>query len=196
MAYGKLFESLYTGSMVGAGLNVFAVWTYVIANAKPPGTIELNPKIMATIFGCSETEVKDAIDYLCKPDGSSRTQDADGRRLIQEGAFLYSVPTWAKYNQLRNEVERRAANREAQQRWRDKHRNADVIKGEQNKPMKMQMQKEMQMQTAPAAAGGSLVQEQNGEGYHSPVAAVNRWAANWAAASDGKAMKAAQEGRP
>lgn len=169
MAYGKIFESLYTGSMVGAGLNVFATWAYVIANAKPPGTIELNPRIMATIFGCSQEEVKAAIDYLCSPDESSRTPDFDGRRLIPEGSFLYSVPTWAKYNQLRNEVERRAANREAQRRWREKHRNADVSKDKQSKPMEMQMQKEMQMQTASAAEGCSLVQEQNGEGYHSPV---------------------------
>lgn len=169
MAYGKIFESLYTGSMVGAGLNVFATWAYVIANAKPPGTIELNPRIMATIFGCSPEEVKSAIDYLCSPDESSRTPDHDGRRLIPEGKFLYSVPTWEKYNKLRNEVERRAANREAQQRWREKHRNAYVSTDKQSKPMQMQMQMHTQMQTASAAEDLALVQEQNGEGYHPPV---------------------------
>lgn len=124
MAYGKIFESLYTGSMVGAGLNVFALWSYCIANAKPPGTIELNPVILATIFGCSVAEVNDAIVKLCAPDTRSRTKDQEGRRLLPEGEFLYFIPTWEKYNQMRNEVERRAANREYQRRWREKRKGA------------------------------------------------------------------------
>ena len=122
MAYGKIFESLYTGSMVGSGINVFALWAYVIASAKPPGTIELNPKILATVFGCDIAEVNDAIEKLCQPDPDSRTKDFDGRRLIPEGQFLYAVPTWEKYNSLRNEIERREQNREAAQRYRSRQR--------------------------------------------------------------------------
>ncbi len=122
MAYGKIFESLYTGSMVGSGINVFALWAYVIASAKPPGTIELNPKILATVFGCTIDEVRDAIEKLCQPDPESRTKDFEGRRLIPEGQFLYAVPTWEKYNSLRNEIERREQNREAAQRYRSRQR--------------------------------------------------------------------------
>lgn len=118
MAYGKIFESLFTGSMVGSGLNVFAVWSYCIANAKPPGTIELNPVILATVFGCPVEEVESAIDKLCQPDPKSRTKECEGRRLINEGPYLYSIPTWEKYNQIRNEIARRQQNREAQSRWR------------------------------------------------------------------------------
>jgi hypothetical protein len=126
MAYGKIFESLYTGSMVGSGLNVFALWTYVIANAKPPGTIELNPILLSAIFGCTLAEVEDALRKLCEPDPRSRTPDFEGRRLIQEGQFLYFVPTWAKYNKLRNEIERREQNRLAQKRWREKQKSLTV----------------------------------------------------------------------
>lgn len=135
MAYGKVFESLYTGSMVGSGLGVFAVWTYCIANAKPPGTIELNPKIMATIFGCQIIEVESCIAKLCEPDPYSRSKEHDGRRLVKEGEFLYFIPTWEKYNQLRNEIARRLQNRDAQRRWREKQRNADVSMDKQNKPI-------------------------------------------------------------
>lgn len=123
MAYGKIFESLYTGSMVGSGINVFALWAYVIASAKPPGTIELNPKILATVFGCTVQEIQDAIEKLCQPDPESRTREFEGRRIIPEGQFLYAVPTWGKYNSLRNEIERREQNREAARRYRTRQRN-------------------------------------------------------------------------
>lgn len=118
MSYGKTFDSLYTGSMVGAGLHVFGVWNYVIANSKPPGVVELNPRLMAAIFGCEVSLVVEAIRILCEPDPESRSKECDGRRLIHEGQFLYSIPTWSKYNQLRNEEERRAQNREHARAYR------------------------------------------------------------------------------
>jgi hypothetical protein len=118
VSYGKTFDSLYTGSMVGAGLHVFGVWNYVIANSKPPGVVELNPRLMAAIFGCEVSLVVEAIRILCEPDPESRSKECDGRRLIHEGQFLYSIPTWSKYNQLRNEEERRAQNREHARAYR------------------------------------------------------------------------------
>jgi len=134
MGYGKIFESLYTGSMVGSGLNVFALWAYCIANAKPPGSIELNPKILATTFGCTVTEVEDAIAKLCQPDPQSRTDIEEGRRLVQEGQFLYVMPTWPKYNAIRNEVDRRLQNRESQRRWRERKKGPSVRKVSRRKP--------------------------------------------------------------
>jgi hypothetical protein len=120
MSYGKIFDSLYTGSMVGAGINVFAVWGYVIANAKPPGIIELNPKLLAATFGCDVEPIVKAIECLCAPDPESRTKEYEGRRLLPEGQFLYRIPTWAKYNQIRNEVERREKNREYARAYRER----------------------------------------------------------------------------
>jgi hypothetical protein len=120
VSYGKAFDSMYTGSMVGAGLHVFAVWNYVIANSKPPGVVELNPRLMAAIFGCEVSVVIDAIRILSEPDPESRSKECDGRRLLHEGQFLYSIPTWGKYNQLRNEEERRAQNREHARAYRQR----------------------------------------------------------------------------
>ncbi len=120
MSYGKTFDSLYTGSMVGAGLHVFGVWNYVIANSKPPGVVELNPRLMAAIFGCEVSLVVEAIRILCEPDPDSRSKECEGRRLLHEGQFLYSIPTWPKYNQMRNEEERRAQNREHARAYRQR----------------------------------------------------------------------------
>lgn len=120
MAYGKIFESLFTGSMIGSGCNVFALWSYVIASAKPPGTVELNPRLLASIFGCSAADIAQAIDFLCRPDPESRNKEHEGRRLLREGQFLYAVPSWPKYNAIRNEIERRQQNREAARRYRER----------------------------------------------------------------------------
>ena len=122
MAYGKVFESMFTGSLVGTGPTVFAVWTYCVANAKPPGLVEVHPRILATILGAELDDVLRALEVLCRPDPNSRTPDEDGCKLVQEGNFLYRLPTWPKYNAIRKEEDRRRQNREAQQRWRDKQR--------------------------------------------------------------------------
>lgn len=108
--YGKHFASTYTGSMVGAGINVFGVWGYVIANTVK-SYVELNPKLLAMILGCSEAEITQAIDYLTAPDPRSRNKSHEGRRLIREGEFLYLVPTYESYRSILNQDERREYNR-------------------------------------------------------------------------------------
>lgn len=119
--YGKFFASTYTGSMFGAGSNVFAVWGYVIANTID-GQVELNPRLLSAALGASEDDVIGAIDYLCSPDPRSRSKVSDGKRLIREGEFAYRVPTFQNYRNIRNEEERREYNRikKAEERARKK----------------------------------------------------------------------------
>ena len=69
--YGKHFDSMYRGSMVGAGFGAFSVMGYVIANMKPDKVdgfqVELNSKILATTFGESEDSIIKAIEFLKQP---------------------------------------------------------------------------------------------------------------------------------
>ena len=116
--YGKIYESTFTGSMVGSGAVVFAVWSYVIAHVKPPGVVELNAALLGPVLGCPVGDVEKALEVLCAPDERSRTPDHEGRRLLREGQFLYRVPTWGHYHAMRNDDERRAYNREAQRKSR------------------------------------------------------------------------------
>jgi hypothetical protein len=124
--YGKIFESMYEGSLIGSGPMVFAVMGYVIAKHKPDrkvgSYVELNPKIMAFIFGggATEEEVTEAIEYLCEKDPKSTTPDAGGRRLLKLSQFGYQVVNGAKYRGMRDEEQRRQQNREAQARYRGK----------------------------------------------------------------------------
>lgn len=124
--YGKHFASLYQGSMVGSGAIVFAVWGYVIANAKPDrevGTqVEINPKLLAAILGESEPDVMKAIGFLCSPDPNSTSREEDGRRMVKIGAFSYRVVNGAKYRAIRDEEQRRQQLRDSQARHREKKR--------------------------------------------------------------------------
>lgn len=121
--FGKIFATTYTGSLIGSGPVVMAVWPYVIANARPPGVVELMPRYMATVIGCTVDEIKAAIEYLQQPDPESRTAVEDGRRLVHLEGHLYSVPTWATYRTKRDEDARRTYFRERQRQHRAKASN-------------------------------------------------------------------------
>ena len=105
--------------MVGAGLNVFAVWGYIITKAKH-GFIEINPKLLAFTLGGSEEEVQKALNFLQEPDLNSRSKSEGGRRLVKEGQFQYRIVNWQIYDEIKNEIERRDYNRVRQQQFRDR----------------------------------------------------------------------------
>lgn len=117
--YGKSFESMFEGSMVGAGINVFAVWSYIITKARR-GIIEINPKLLAFTLGGSEKDVEAALEFLQQPDPESRSKEEGGRRLVREGQFQYRVVNFVKYRELRDEVDRREYNRVKQQEYRER----------------------------------------------------------------------------
>lgn len=126
--YGKWFRSMYEGSMYGAGVSVFAVWGYVIANTID-SRIELNPKKLADTLGGEVNEVHEAIEFLTKPDPDSRNKAHDGRRLVREGEFQYFVPSWEEYQRIKNEEDRREYNRMKQAEWREKQKAKRLKRG-------------------------------------------------------------------
>ncbi len=124
--FGKIFGSVFTGSMYGSGPTVFAVWAYVIATARPPGTCELNPRLLADCIGCSVDDVRKAIEYLCAPDPNSRNPEHEGRRLLHIEAYTYQVVSWQKYRDMRDDESRRAYQREWIARKRRERKDASA----------------------------------------------------------------------
>jgi len=119
--YGKHFESMYTGSMVGSGAVTFAVWGYVIAHVRAPDfTVELNPKLLAFILGEHELDVVGTISRLCDPDPQSRSKLEGGRRLVRRGEYRYWVVNAETYKSERMSEERRAYWREYKRKQRAK----------------------------------------------------------------------------
>jgi len=104
--YGRHFESMYTGSMVGAGSDVFAVWGYVISHCRD-GIVELNPKVVAAMIGCEEGRIEEALEYLQTPDPQSRCQNNKGRRIVKIKPFVYEVSSWDEYQTIGKEADRR-----------------------------------------------------------------------------------------
>jgi hypothetical protein len=118
---------MYTGSMCGAGLHVFGVWNYVIANADARGYLEINPKIVSTVLGCKPEEVQAGIDYLSEVDSNSHNPAEEGRRIVREGQRLYRIVSYMYYREMRDAeakreydrayvAARRAERREAKER--------------------------------------------------------------------------------
>jgi len=137
MFYGKHHASMYEGSMVGKGACVFALMGYVISHQQPDkeygGVVSLNVKLLAATFGESEESVQSALDVLCKPDADSRTPDKEGRRLIKIGQFEYQVVNYVKYFRIRDEEDKKAANRDRQARHREKLKGVSKAQSDKDK---------------------------------------------------------------
>ena len=105
--FGKFYARTFTGSMMGAGSHVIAVWAYAVANAKPPdGEVELNPKLLAHLIGDTEKRIAEAIEYLCRLDPHSRSKAHQGRRLLKVGQFAYRLVNWPVYREVRDSERR------------------------------------------------------------------------------------------
>ncbi len=124
--FGKFFASTFTGSMFGAGADVFAVWGYAIANTVA-SQVELNPRVIAAAIGMTPERALAAIDVLIQPDSNSRSKNDDGCRLVREGEYAYRVPNHDKYRLIRCEEDRRAYNREAQSKSRKRKRESILV---------------------------------------------------------------------
>ena len=115
--FGKHYESMYSGSMYGAGIGVFAVWGWVISHTVK-SRVEVNLKRVADELGAKEEEIGAAISKLCSPDPNSRNKEHDGRRMVKEGVYQYFIPSHDIYHTIKNEDDRREQNRTAKQKQR------------------------------------------------------------------------------
>lgn len=108
--------------MIGSGSVVFAVWPYVIANMRADkevgAQVDLNPKLLAAIFGEDEKEVEKAIGKLCSPDPESTSKSEEGRRLVRVGQFAYRVVNGEHYMGIRNLDQKREYDRNQKRRKR------------------------------------------------------------------------------
>jgi hypothetical protein len=118
--YGRIFTSVYEGSMVGAGLAVFGVWNYVIAKTRM-GYVELNPKHLSLLLTGGlekEKELGEAIEFLCRKDAKSRNKAEGGARLVKEGEYQYRVVSYMEYDKIRSKEDLREYNRRKQEESR------------------------------------------------------------------------------
>jgi hypothetical protein len=125
MMYTAAFGSMFEGSMCGAGANVFAVWLYALSRCDSDGDVELCPKPVSLLIGCSEDDVRGAIEYLTAPDPDSRSDEEDGRRLVQTGKFLFRVVNRKHYAEIMSYQNKKERDRQRQQAKRDEAKAAE-----------------------------------------------------------------------
>jgi len=128
--YGKIFESMWEGSMAGVGSHRIAVWVYCISKANyKTHIVNLNPKVVATAVGDPVETVQDAIDWLCRPDPNSHSKECEGARIVKREGFSYFVVNHEHYRKLGINETKRAMWRKAQQR----HRGTDIASDDEKK---------------------------------------------------------------
>ncbi len=78
--YGKIFASLFTGSMRGKG-DLQLVFTYMISNATEEGICDFTPQCISDATGKPIDLIERCLTELESPDEMSRTRSDDGRRI-------------------------------------------------------------------------------------------------------------------
>jgi len=132
--YGQAYQSMYTGSMVGSGAVVFAVWGYVISNTDSrTSMVRLNETVISTIIGESVDVITKAIAVLCAPDPRSHRKEEGGRRLIKQGEWDYFVVNFEHYHGLAKREKRKKymADLMAKKRAKEKE-NANIVLTDDN----------------------------------------------------------------
>lgn len=148
--YCKLFASLYQGTLRGRS-NEILVFTNLLAHSTKEGTVDKHFRAIAEETGLSVDEVKAAITVLESPDEESRSPEENGARLVrldEHRVWGWRVVNYGKYRANRSEDDRAEQNRQAQARWREKHK-ADSngskppsAEGKRDKPMQRERKKQ------------------------------------------------------
>ncbi len=128
--FTKLFASIITSSIWSEDDKVRVMWITMLASADARGYVSGSVPGMAAIARLTVADAEKAIDRLCSADPYSRSREHDGRRLLAIPGG-WQVVNYIKYRQERDPETRREQNRQSQERWRKKHRQAKVS---QNKP--------------------------------------------------------------
>lgn len=134
--YCKLFASLYQGTLRGKPHEIL-VFTNMLAHADAEGYVDKHFRAIADEVGLTVEEVKTAIASLEAPDEESRSPEKDGRRITRVNdsrAWGWHIVNYGKYRAIKNDEDRREANRKAQERWREKQRllKSSVINSKQS----------------------------------------------------------------
>ena len=126
--YGKIFGSLFEGSMRGQS-NLILVFINMLCRCNPDGTDDRNPRAIADETGLPLKTVQDVLLTLESPDPESRTPDNEGRRIRLLDAHRkwgWCIINYAKYQEIRSEIDRREQNRRASAKYRQQNDDASA----------------------------------------------------------------------
>lgn len=125
--YTKLFSTILASTIWREPAEVRVVWITMLAMSDAHGRVDGSIPGLADLARVSLDQCQSALKCLSEPDFYSRTKDHEGRR-IREIDGGWEILNYLKYREATSDDLRRAKNREAVKRFREK-RNITVIKG-------------------------------------------------------------------
>jgi len=122
--YGKIFESIYDGSLYGE-FEAIVVFKAMIVLADENGQLDMSPQSIAGRTSYPLEIVKNGLSVLQKPDPDSRQPGHEGRRIIplENGrAFGWQIVNYQYYRNLASREAKKEADRVriAEKRSKDK----------------------------------------------------------------------------
>ena len=125
--YVKIHEQIFSSSIMEENVETRYIWFCLLTLADKEGFIDMTVPAIARRINISDITVASAIDKFMKPDPSSRTATADGRRLekVRE-SFGWKIINYIYYRDLRNEQSRREYMKEYMKNRRDVNKNVNA----------------------------------------------------------------------
>ena len=138
--YTKLFSTILASTIWREPAEVRVVWITMLAMADASGRVDGSVPGLADLARVSLEQCQSALKCLGEPDFFSRTKENEGRR-IREVPGGWEILNYLRYRESGSDDLRREQNREAQRRWRAKHK-LTVSKPKQDKPRSAQAEAE------------------------------------------------------
>ena len=107
--YGKIFSSMFSGSLHGHW-QAIVTFQQMIVLADKDGTIEITPSALSATTSIPLDIIEAGIAVLEAPDPASRTPDEEGRRIIRinpDRPWGWHITNYAHYRGIRTAEERR-----------------------------------------------------------------------------------------
>lgn len=111
--YGKLFSSMYDGSLYG-NWKAMVTFQQMIILCGPDGVIDMTPHALAARTGIPLDIIQEGIAVLEAPDPYSRSTENDGRRIERMDGHRpwgWLIVNYAKYRRMVDAEEKREADR-------------------------------------------------------------------------------------
>jgi hypothetical protein len=109
--YGKLFESMYDGTLGTKGpWQALVTFQQLIILADSAGLVDMTPETIARRTTIPLEIIKKGIAALEKPDPDSRSPDENGKRIIRlsdHRTWGWEIVNHARYREIRSKEERR-----------------------------------------------------------------------------------------
>ena len=112
--YGKLFASMYDGTLYGQWQAIITLQQMVIL-ADEYGAVDITPPALAAKTSIPLEIIEKGIEQLSEPDRYSRSTDEDGRRIVlidQERPWGWKIVNYRHYRDIASREDKRRKDRE------------------------------------------------------------------------------------